>query len=103
VLVTHFELQGRLQPGWKLFFHLEGPGGFRNLDHVPVEGAYPMERWRAGQHIRDRLPITFTAGMSPGAYTMYVGLFKGTARAPVTPSTATDGQNRLRLATVVVQ
>jgi hypothetical protein len=34
---------------------------------------------------------------------MYVGLFKGTARAPVTPSTATDGQNRLRLATVVVQ
>jgi arylsulfatase A-like enzyme len=103
VLVTHFELQGRLPPGWKLFFHLEGPGGFRNLDHVPVEGAYPMERWRPGQHIRDRLPITFTAAMPPGAYTVYVGLFKGTARAPVTPSSASDGHDRLRLATIVVQ
>jgi hypothetical protein len=62
-----------------------------------------MERWRPGQHIRDRLPIAFTTAMPPGAYTVYVGLFKGTARAPVTPSSATDGQNRLRLATIVVQ
>ena len=103
VLVTHFELQGRMEPGWKLFFHLEGPGGFRNLDHIPVEGAYPMERWRPGQRIRDRLPITFTAAMPPGQYSVYVGLFKGAARAPVTPAGSGDGKDRLRLATIAVE
>jgi hypothetical protein len=102
VLVTHFELARRLDPSWKLFFHLDGPGGFRNLDHVPVEGAYPMERWRPGQRIRDRLPVTFTAVMPPGSYTLYVGLWKGGQRAPVTPSLATDGRDRLRLATITV-
>jgi hypothetical protein len=102
-LVTHFELGQRLSPGWSLFFHLDGPGGFRNLDHVPVEGAYPLERWRPGQSIRDRLPITFTGAMPPGTYTVFVGLFKGNERAKVTPASASDGHDRLRLATIVVQ
>jgi hypothetical protein len=103
VLVTHFELQGRPEPGWKLFFHLDGPAGFRNLDHVPVEGTYPMERWRPGQRIRDRLTITFTATMPPGPYTVNIGLFKGSARASITPAHAGDGKDRLRLATILVQ
>jgi choline-sulfatase len=102
-LVTYFELERRLPPGFRLFFHLEGPAGFRNLDHVPVEGAYPLERWRPGQRIRDRLPITFTGAMPPGTYTVYIGLFKGNQRAPVTPASASDGRDRLRLATIVVQ
>jgi hypothetical protein len=82
---------------------MDGPGGFRNLDHVPVEGAYPMERWHPGQRIRDRLRIAFTQAMPPGTYTVSVGLFKGNARAPVTPASASDGRDRLRLATIVVQ
>jgi arylsulfatase A-like enzyme len=103
VLVTHFELQGRLPPGWKLFFHLEGPGGFRNLDHIPVEGTYPLERWRPGQRIRDRVSITFTQTMPAGVYSVYLGLFKGKDRAPVTPAAVSEGQNRLRLATLAVE
>ncbi|HEY5283663.1 MAG TPA: sulfatase, partial [Polyangia bacterium] len=102
-LVTHFELRGPMEPGWRLFFHMDGPSGFRNLDHVPVEGVYPMERWRPGQRIRDRLRIAFTPAMPPGLYTVYVGLFKGVARAPVTPASASDGRDRLKLATMVVQ
>jgi arylsulfatase A-like enzyme len=102
-LVTHFELLERLQPGWRLFFHMDGPSGFRNLDHVPVEGAYPMERWRPGQRIRDRLSIAFMPFMAPGQYTVTIGLFKGVQRQPVTPGAASDGQNRLRLATILVQ
>jgi arylsulfatase A-like enzyme len=102
-VVTHFERVGRLEPGWKLFFHLDGPSGFRNLDHVPVEGAYPMERWRPGQRIRDRLRISFPPSMPPGQYAVFVGLFKGNARAPVTPPGLTDGHDRLRLATIDVQ
>ena len=36
---VHFTATARLPAGWRLFFHLEGPGGFRNLDHVPVDGS----------------------------------------------------------------
>jgi len=102
-LVTHFELAGKLDPAWHLFFHLDGPAGFRNLDHVPVEGVYPMERWRPGQHIRDRMNIAFTPNMPAGTYTVYVGLFKGSQRQPVTPASASDGRDRLRVASIVVQ
>jgi hypothetical protein len=68
-----------------------------------VEGAYPMERWHPGQRIRDRLRIAFTLATPPGSYTVSVGLFKGSARAPVTPASASDGHDRLRLATITVQ
>ena len=102
-LVTHFQLAGKVDPSWHLFFHLEGPAGFRNLDHVPVEGVYPMERWRPGQHIRDRMHIAFTPIMPPGTYTVYLGLFKGSQRQPVSPAAASDGRDRLRIATIVVE
>ncbi len=101
-LVTHFQLSGKIEPGWRLFFHLDGPGGFRNLDHIPVEGVYPMERWRPGQHVRDRMSITFTTAMPPGVYAVYVGLFKGSARQPVLPASVSDGHDRLRVATITV-
>jgi arylsulfatase A-like enzyme/MFS family permease len=102
-LVTHFDLRGPIEPGWKLFFHMDGPGGFRNLDHVPVEGAYPMDRWRPSQHIRDRLHVAFPPTTRPGTYSIYVGLFKGNQRLPVSPASASDGHDRLRLATIIVR
>jgi hypothetical protein len=102
-LVTHFKVLGRIEAGWRLFFHMDGPDGFHNLDHTPVEGAYAMDRWRAGQTILDRLHIAITPNMPPGTYTVYVGLFKGGKRLPVNPATATDGRDRLRLATLQVR
>ena len=103
-LTVHFELLAPVPQGWRPFFHLDGPGGsYRNLDHVPVDGAYPIERWRAGQHIRDRQRIGFSPGTTPGLYTVYVGLFKGSNRLPVTPPAANDGKDRLRVATIQVQ
>jgi hypothetical protein len=99
---VYFESLAPVPQGWRPFFHLDGPGGsFRNLDHVPVDGAYPVERWRPGQHIRDHQRIVFAG--PPGVYTVYVGLFKGSARLPVTPPEANDGKDRLRVTTIRVQ
>ena len=103
-LTVYFESLAPVPAGWRPFFHLDGPAGsFRNLDHVPVDGAYPMERWRPGQHIRDRQRIVFPAPTPPGLYTIYVGLFKGGARMPVTPAQAHDGKDRLRVTTIRVE
>ncbi len=104
-LTVHFEALAPVPPGWKPFFHLDGPMGglFRNLDHTPVEGAHPLERWRAGQQIRDHINITFPPQAPRGTYTLYVGLFKGPQRMPATPAAATDGHDRLRVATIEVR
>ena len=99
----YFAVKRRFPAGWRLFFHLEGPGGFRNLDHVPVEGLMPVDRWRPGQQLRDRQRIAVPPGTAPGSYTLYVGAFRGAARLSVTPAAASDGKDRLRVLTLVVR
>jgi hypothetical protein len=101
-VTVHFEVAKRIPPGWRLFFHLEGPGGFRNLDHVPVEGMMPLERWRPGQTIRDGQRLAMPAGSSPGTYTLYLGLYRGADRMPVTPPSLSDGAKRLRVLSFAV-
>ena len=99
---VHFSAAKRISPGWRLFFHLEGPAGYRNLDHVPVEGLMPVERWRPGQELRDRLRIPVPTGTPAGTYTLYVGAYHGGQRLPVTPPALADGNNRLRLLSFTV-
>jgi hypothetical protein len=97
-VTVHFEVAKPIPAGWRLFFHLDGPGGgFRNLDHVPVEGMMPPERWHPGQTIRDTQRIAIPAGSQPGTYTLYVGLYRGAERMPVTPPAQADKANRLRV------
>jgi lipoteichoic acid synthase len=102
-VVYHFQVEERVPAGWHPFFHLDGPGGVRNLDHAPVGGVYPVERWLPGQRIRDRQHITIPATMPSGVFTLYVGLFKGNERQPITPPSASDGASRLRVGSFTVQ
>jgi arylsulfatase A-like enzyme len=84
--------------GWRTFFHLLGPGGsFRNLDHVPVDGAMPLERWKPRQRIVDRFRIALPVGTPPGRYLLVFGVFRGAERAPVSPPGAADGNDAVRL------
>jgi arylsulfatase A-like enzyme len=101
-VTTHFALGKRLPAGWRLFFHLDGPAGYRNLDHVPVEGLMPLERWRLGQVVRDRQRIAMPPGAPAGTYTLYLGAYRGGERLPVSPVALNDGNNRLRLLTFAV-
>jgi arylsulfatase A-like enzyme len=101
-VTTYFLAKTKPDPKWHLFFHLEGPHGFRNLDHVPAEGLMPLERWHAGQQIRDRLEIPIAPDAAPGRYTLYLGGFRKGERLAVTPAALSDGANRLRVLTFEV-
>jgi arylsulfatase A-like enzyme len=104
VTVTYyFSSKKRVAKPWRLFFHLEGPAGYRNLDHVPVEGLMPLERWRPGQRIRDTQRIGLPVGTPRGAYAVYIGGFNVDGRLPITPKALTDGKERLRVGTFVVR
>jgi arylsulfatase A-like enzyme len=99
-VTTHFVANRRIEPGWRLFFHMEGPGGMRNLDHVAVDGLMPLDRWRPGQRIADRQRVAIPAGTPRGVYTIYVGAYNSRlagARMKVTPAALGDGRDRLRL------
>ena len=98
----HFVAGKPLPTGWRLFFHLEGPVGYRNLDHVPVDGLMPLERWRPGQALRDRQRIPIPPGTQAGTYTLYVGAYRGPERLPVIPASLSDGKSRLRLLSFTV-
>jgi hypothetical protein len=99
----YFTARKRVADRWRLFFHLEGPAGYRNVDHVPVEGMMPLDRWRPGQQIRDLQRIAIPRTSPPGVYTLYLGAFRGAERLPVTPRALSDGRDRLRVATFVVR
>jgi arylsulfatase A-like enzyme len=102
-LAILFECKKTVTGGWRFFFHLMGPGGsFRNLDHVPVDGVMPPDRWRSGQRILDRLRIPFPAGTPRGPYNVIIGLYRGGDRLPIVPATLSDGHKALRLATIQV-
>jgi hypothetical protein len=102
-LAILFGCKKAITGGWRFFFHVMGPGGtFRNLDHVPVDGAMPPERWRPGQHILDRVRIPFPVGTPRGTYRVIMGLFRGGDRLPIAPMELSDGKKALRLATIEV-
>jgi hypothetical protein len=99
-----FESLKPVAEGWRFFFHVMGPQGmFRNLDHVPLDGALPVEVWRKGQRILDKLEIALPPGMPPGDYQVIAGLYRGAERLPIVPASASDGNSAARLATLHVR
>jgi arylsulfatase A-like enzyme len=91
----------RLTGAWRPFVHVEGQNGiWVNADHVPVDGLFPIDRWKPGQYISDHQTIQVPS-LARGALTIWVGLFEGGKRLPIHGG-QTDASGRLRLTTVQV-
>jgi hypothetical protein len=102
-VTLHFQVLAPL-PGYRLFTHLMGPGGFKNLDHGPAGGSHPVESWRAGETIRDRFFIRIDGKVAPGVYQLMTGFWReaDNQRLAVTPADSQDGENRLRVLSLTV-
>jgi arylsulfatase A-like enzyme len=81
-LTWTFEARGAGPDGWRVFAHIEGPGRtlVANGDHAPPR---PLAWWRAGDVVQYRTQVTLPRH-ARGAHTLWVGLFRGRARAPAT-------------------
>lgn len=106
-LVLYFRALGRPPAGYKIFVHVEQPGALVRGDHPPLGGALPTERWRPGDHLRDRHLVTVPlVTTSAGHYTIYVGFWPGgdtVRRLPVTAGLTHDGRDRVALGTIQVK
>lgn len=96
--VTHYWKVKEKLPGWRLFTHLNGPGGkvsFINVDHIAIGGRYPVTKWEPGQIIRDRQTVTLPANWPHPAVEIYTGIWKpGKGRLDVAKEKS-DGDNRV--------
>jgi hypothetical protein len=99
-LTFTFEATAPVPPGWRVFAHVKGPGNiFVNGDHKPVR---PFEWWKPGQFIRYTTSLTLPRFASTGTYTVWMGLFKGNERAPVTSPRAKLENNAVAAVTFEV-
>jgi len=89
---------------WRVFVHVDLRGGGRvgNADHEPAGGRYPSDAWQPGELIRDTVPLPLPP--QPGVIDLWVGLYRGGARLPISAGgrlrAASD--NRLALKPVSV-
>jgi len=98
-VTLHFAVRGSPARRWRVFLHMDR-GGHRVpselTDHDPVGGVFGTERWQAGDHVADthRIVVPWLS-TPPGTYRLYAGLHQGDSRAAVTPTEASEGQDRV--------
>ncbi len=87
---------------WRTFYHI-GPTRqrFLNVDHGPVNGKYPVSRWKAGEIIRDQHSFRMPADFNFPTFNVYVGLWRGKERMAV--KSGPREEDRVLAATVPVK
>jgi hypothetical protein len=98
----YFESLQALPGAWKVFVHVEGPGRFLG-DHDPGHAGLPIARWKPGQVIADRLKLAVPPGTPPGEYTVYLGVYQGNKRLPLSEAGDADGgEDRIKVGTLTI-
>ena len=106
-LKLHMGVVAPVVDDWQVFVHVDADeGGFRiNGDHWPVRGNYRTTLWQRDEFIVDTFDVVVPTSAPAGTYTVWVGLYKGDDRLPFSGGdrAATDGDNRIKLGTLVVE
>ncbi len=98
---------GAVEGDWQVFLHIDAQGGSFRIhgDHWPLRGQYKTGLWRPGEFVVDSWEGTVPMDAPSGVYDVYAGLYRGDDRMPVTAGDrkATDGDNRVRVGSIVVE
>lgn len=115
IIITYYwECLKEVSGAWKVFVHLELPGGKRMvLDHVPVGELYPINQWVPGEIIKDAQKVVLDKEAKTGHALLWAGLFNeeiyrargGGDRMTLVnkDQVANDGSNRVQAARFLVQ
>ncbi len=76
VITYYWESLKPVTGAWKIFVHLELPGGKRMvLDHVPVGELYPINQWVQGEIIQDVQKFIVDREAKTGNAVLWAGIF----------------------------
>lgn len=101
----YFESLKKISPDWKLFFHMEGNGKMKNLDHAPAQGLFQLHEWVPGVIVADKYSVRVPKNWKPGDLKIYLGLYntKTRKRKEIIGSIPTDGADRAMTVTMPVE
>jgi 4-amino-4-deoxy-L-arabinose transferase-like glycosyltransferase len=91
---TYYRVLAPITTEWEAFIHIDGYHRRHNGDHKPLNSKYPMSLWLKDDLIVDEYDVSLEPNFTPGAYTIYFGLFVGDTRLKV-KSGPSDGDNRI--------
>lgn len=87
---VYFRVLAPISGAWQTFVHIDGLQRRFNADHDLLDGKYPLRLWRQGDVIVDTTDVLLEPNFSPGPYRVYLGLFSGDRRLPVTEGPQND-------------
>lgn len=109
-LKVHLGVTAALDGDWQLFVHIDlREGTFRiHGDHWPLRGQYKTGLWLPGEFLVDTWEGTVPMDAPAGDYDVWVGLYRGDERLPVsTTATANprafDDDDRVNVGSVTVE
>ena len=91
---TYYRVLDKVGTEWEAFIHIDGYRKRHNGDHKPMAGKYPMSLWQKDDLLVDEYEFALEPNFTPGAYTIYFGLFVGDTRLKV-KSGPSDGEHRI--------
>jgi hypothetical protein len=68
---------------YKIFMHIDGPGGRIHGDHDPFDNKFPTSKWSEGDYLKEVYKKKIPVFQGAGEYTIRMGLFKGAKRMTV--------------------
>jgi hypothetical protein len=108
-LALHFGVGGAVDTDWQVFVHIDARGSqtpFRiHADHWPAAGRYRTGLWQPGEFVVDRFEQTVPLAAPGGEYDVWVGLYRGDTRMPVTGDDRglSDGEHRIKVGQIVIE
>ncbi|MCK6550379.1 hypothetical protein L6R52_31370 [Myxococcota bacterium] len=99
---------GAIPEDYQVFVHGDAIGGNApriHGDHFPAKGKYPTDVWREGDVVVDPFTIRIPSGYGAKQLGIYVGLYLGNYRVPLTNrgQAEADNENRSRAVTITFE
>ncbi len=82
-ITTYWRADGNMKSDYKVFMHIDGPGGRLHGDHEPVQGKYPTRKWEKGDYVKDVFELKVPLYQKAGAYQVRLGMYKGSKRLKI--------------------
>lgn len=90
---------------YTVFVHLRQPAGgnVAQADHRPLGDLYPTSIWPVGETIRETSDLALPAGIPPGEYDLWVGLYRLETGERLPVQNDTSGENAVLAGRVRVE
>lgn len=100
---SYWHVKERIPGDYKIFMHIDGPGGRLHGDHDPFGGQFPTSQWAKGDYIKEDYKKEVPLYQQAGSYKINMGLFKevGGGRLPIKDEPAAS-QNSLPVTRVML-